>query len=85
MADVATRLRGMRTLAAFVGARWLMGEGFIEGRSGKQPGKHLTGHPFLPTTSLTNEGFDAEDLETVTAKSFYRPGRRTLFRARPSC
>lgn len=77
---VSARLGQMRTLADFVKQRgWLMGEGFIEGRSGKQSGKHLTGQPLLPTSALTNEGFDAEDIETVTATSFYRPGRPTLF------
>ncbi len=80
LASISARLRGMRTLAQFVEDRgWLMGEGFIEGRSGKQPGEHLTGQPLLPTSALTNEGFDAEDLETVTATLFYRPGRPMLF------
>jgi SAM-dependent methyltransferase len=80
LATIAARLRGMRTLTAFVEERgWLMGEGFIEGNHGKQPGEHLTGQPFLPTSALTNEGFRVEDLETVTATSFYRPGRPTLF------
>lgn len=77
---LAARMRGMRTLGEYVRERgWLMGEGFIEGRSGKQPGTHLTGQPFLPTHLLTNDGFTIGDLEQVTAVSFYRPGRPELF------
>lgn len=80
LTTVAARLRRMRTLSEFVEERgWLMGEGFIEGKKGKQPGDHLTGQPFLPASMLTSGGFDAEDLETVTATSFYRPGRPMLF------
>ncbi len=80
LATITARMRGMRTLAQYVEERgWLMGEGFIEGRSGKQLGEHLTGQPFLPTHLLTNEGFTVGDLEQVTAKSFYRPGRPELF------
>ena len=82
LAAVAARLRGMRTIAEFVeGAKrgWLMGEGFIEGKHNQQAGEHLVGRPFLPTTALTNKGFAAEDLETVSATSFYRPGRPMLF------
>ncbi len=80
LATVAERLRRMRTLAEFVEEHgWLMGEGFIEGRSGKDGGDHLTGKPFLPTIALTIEGFDTKDLDKVTATSFYRPGRPALF------
>lgn len=80
LATVAARLRRMRTLSEFVEERgWLMGEGFIEGKKGKQPGDHLTGQPFLPTGMLTSEGFDAEDLETVTATSFQWPRSPELF------
>jgi hypothetical protein len=56
-----------------------MGEGFIEGRTRKQSGEHLTGKPLLPTAALTNDGIDPQDLATVTATTFYRPGRPTLF------
>jgi hypothetical protein len=80
LAAISARLRKMRTLAKFVEEHgWLMGEGFIEGRSDKQSGEHLTGKPFLPTSALTNEGIDAEDLNVITATSFYRPGRPALF------
>jgi hypothetical protein len=81
LATVAARMREMRTLGQFVSERgWLMGEGFIEGRSGtRQRGEHLTGQPFLPTQLLTNDGFTVDDLRQVTSTSFYRPGRPELF------
>jgi len=80
LAELAARMRQMRTLGQFVmECGWLMGEGFIEGRSGKQAGEHLTGRPFLPTDLLTDEGFSIDDLEQVTATVFYRPGRPELF------
>ncbi|MCO6453891.1 MAG: N-6 DNA methylase [Pirellulaceae bacterium] len=80
LSALSARLRAMRTLAEFVAERgWLMGEGFIEGRQGQRPGPHLTGKPLLPTKTLTTEGFTSQDLDTVTATSFYRPGRSELF------
>ncbi|MFN0056275.1 MAG: class I SAM-dependent DNA methyltransferase, partial [Planctomycetales bacterium] len=80
LATVAAKLRRMTTLGEFVAKRgWLMGEGFIVGKSGKFPGKHLTGKPFLPTNVLTTDGFTSEDLKIVTDTEFYRPGRPALF------
>jgi hypothetical protein len=81
LATIAARMRGMRTLGQFVEGRgWLMAEGFIEARSGeKQPGEHLTGQPFLPTESLTDNGFTVADLKQVTATSFIRPRQPELF------
>ena len=79
LAVLAGRFRDMRTLSEFVDKPgWLMGEGFIEGIGG-QPGLHLTGRPFLPTSALTDDGIEPDDLETVAATSFYRPGRPALF------
>jgi hypothetical protein len=80
LASVSARLRGMRTLAQFVEDRgWLMGEGFIEGRSGKQPGEHVTGLPFLPTSALTTDGFRTDDLRTALATHFVRARRSDLY------
>ena len=80
LCEFAMRLRQMRSLGQFIAERgWLMGEGFIEGTSGKQLGEHLTGQPFLPTRALTTSGFNLEDLETVESTHFYRPSRPLLF------
>jgi hypothetical protein len=51
---------------------WLMAEGFIEGKSGKQPGKHLTGEQFLPMASLTGNGIDESQLRIVRELNFIR-------------
>jgi hypothetical protein len=81
LATIAARTRKMTTLGQYVSEHgWLMGEGFIEGSSGGEPGEHLTGQPFLPTHLLTSNGFTIDDLERVTATSFYRPGRPDLFK-----
>lgn len=82
LAALAARFGEMRTLSQYVSEKaWLMGEGFIEGTTGKDPGEHLTGKPLLPTSELTADGFDPDALETVTATAFYRPGRPALFQA----
>ncbi|MFO7906807.1 MAG: HsdM family class I SAM-dependent methyltransferase [Planctomycetota bacterium] len=80
LAALSARFQKMRTLANFVRERgWLMGEGFIEEGTNKQPGDHLTGKPLLPTRALTDEGIDAENLDEVTATSFHTPCRAALF------
>ncbi len=77
---LASRLKEMQTLSELVAENgWQMGEGFIEGTSGKQPGKHLTGERFLPTKALTDVGVDEHFLTTVGATEFYRPARPELF------
>ncbi len=82
LAALAARFGQMRTLSQHVSDKaWLMGEGFIEGTTGKGTGEHLTGKPLLPTNALTVNGFDLDMLQTVTATTFYRPGRPALFQS----
>jgi hypothetical protein len=79
---LASRLRDMRTLSELIAENgWLMGEGFIEGKSGKQPGKHLTGERFLPTRALADVGVDEAAIITVTQTSFQWPRISALFTA----
>ncbi len=77
---MASRLRRMRTLLDYVKQRgWLMGEGFIEGTSRKQPGEHLTGKPLLPAKALAWTVIDPDKLDKVTATHFIWPRSRDLF------
>lgn len=77
---LAERLTEMRTLSQLVTENgWLMGEGFIEGKSGKQPGKHLTGEKFLPTSSFKDIGINEEQLTFVEESSFIRGRSPELF------
>ncbi|MGE3805920.1 MAG: class I SAM-dependent DNA methyltransferase, partial [Gemmataceae bacterium] len=80
LAAIAAKLRQVRTLAQYVEERgWLMAEGFIEGRSGKQPGEHITGSPYLPTSALTASGIDRESIGVVKATHFGRSRSAQLF------
>jgi hypothetical protein len=80
LVTVAARMRLIRTLSQFVSERgWLMAEGFIEGRNGKQPGDHLTGKPFLPTAALSTTGFDPSKLGVVKATHFVRARSPALY------
>ena len=80
LAFLAERLGNLRTLADVVSENgWLMGEGFIEGRTGKQSGTHLTGQRLLPTSSLTEDGIDTDQLQAVEATEFMWPRIKELF------
>lgn len=66
------RLKKLETLGAYAKEReWDVGEGWIEGKTGKRvAAKHITGHPYLPSEFLTERGVDEQGIETCKVKQF---------------
>lgn len=77
------RLRHMPTLeehAEHMG--WDFGEGFIEGRKGKQGNAdHLYGRPLLPSDALTLQGVDLDRITIVERKPIEGPRTAARFTA----
>lgn len=76
------RLKKLKTLGSFAQERgWDIGEGWIEGEKGRRvPAKHITGHPYLPSEFLTEEGVNEQGIEVCKVKlfkSFYTEKRFT--------
>lgn len=68
----STRLGEARTLRDYaIDLRWEVGEGFIEGQTvSRKSAAHLTGKPYLPSTALTDEGIDADQIKPLKTKLF---------------
>jgi hypothetical protein len=76
------RLKKLRTLGHFAQERgWDVGEGWIEGKKGKRaPAKHITGHPYLLSDFLTEQGVNEQGIKickTKLFKSYYTENRFT--------
>jgi hypothetical protein len=81
--DLVDRLGKFRTLKSYAEDQgWDYGEGFIEGKSVKrQAAPHITGKPYLPSTALTEDGIDSDQITTVTAEHFRSPYTKARFSA----
>lgn len=68
----STRLGEARTLREYALERqWEAGEGFIEGQTvARKTAAHLTGKPYLPSTALTEDGIDANQITPLATKLF---------------
>lgn len=66
------RLKKLQTLGRFAQEReWDVGEGWIEGKKGRRvPAKHITGHPYLPSEFLTEQGVNEQGIEDCKKKLF---------------
>lgn len=66
------RLKKLQTLGSFAQERgWDVGEGWIEGEIGKRGhAKHITGHPYLPSGFLTEQGINEQGIDVCKKKLF---------------
>jgi hypothetical protein len=76
------RIKKLKTLGDFAQMHeWNVGEGWIEGRNGKRvAADHITGHPYLPSKFLTEQGVNEEGIQickTKLFKSYYTKKRFT--------
>jgi len=77
-----TNLSKHRTLGQFLNQKkqdgWIHGEGFIENKNGK-PLDYITGHDFLPTEALSEDGIDFKQVKPCTVKRFHRRTNEKIF------
>jgi len=75
------RLRKLQTLNDFARQRnWDFGEGWIEAKKGHRVrASHITGHRFLRSESLTEQGIREEGIEICKAQLFKSPYTKKRF------
>ena len=80
---LAERLSTMRTLGAyFKDQNWKAREGYIAGTTGvRDSASWLTGQKLSPSTALTGEEIDEEQLSTVEAELFAAPRTQAHYQA----